>query len=401
MSVDLFNKRVNYSDGEGIFHGDANDGQAFLDAKLMEAIIQDGIGYTITGGLGVTNPTLGGNNGFDAPTTRAFCLSPGRAFLRVGTANNKAQIAPGTLMQKIGAADGAEAKLLAYTFAGTEEWTLVNGDATHPRLDLLQMKLEYETADSQSRDFEDATTGVVTTQSMNKKRRVKCTLSVKQGTAAASPTFPDPDTGCVPVGSILVLATETYGSPPSFSGGSSLSTIHDQRMPINVKCYRVQARQLYQTGYTENTLKDQLTSAGAGTNLLVAQCPVGKGRLLGVYWSKQGAISEGTLHLGGAPGDFASGVTESRRLLTSAAGSTGRAVNFLTFEGQHSPTSGPTLQQSATAKIGLPMWANGRPVAQQLNDLDGAGISSAILRIENTAINMVIRFVDFYVAEGI
>lgn len=400
MSVDLLNKQVNFNDGEGIFQEDFNDAQNFAAARLFDGLIQDSIGYCQTGGAGVPNPWMGGNNGFDPPLTRAFCLSIGRAFLKAGASGNGyVGIAPGTLLQKIAATNGDEAQLLSYSFDGSEQWELANGHATNPRLDLLQMKLEYETAASQSRDFEDATTGIVSTQSMDKRRRVRCTLSVKQGTAAASPTFPDPDAGCVVVGSVLVVATEAYGSPIDFSGGSGITTVHDQRMPVNVKCYRVYAKDFFTTAYNLSSLNTISTSAGAGTNELIAGCPVTKGRILGVGWTKNGT-TEGVITFGAASTTLvASGLTTNQRTLTSIATSGHRAIDFLTFEGQHSGS--PVLQQSATAKIGLPMWAGGRTMPTKGSDLTGAGQDFCGIRIVNTAAGMTITHVDFYVAEGI
>ena len=132
----------NWQDGMEVNVDVLNNGQRFVRAMHFDQVLQSMLGAVSNT---ATRPEFGGDDGGDASTLWAYCVSPGRAFLRQGSANNKIQIAPGTLLQKIATSDGNDATLVPFTFAGTEEFTLTNGDATNPRVDLLQMKLEYFT----------------------------------------------------------------------------------------------------------------------------------------------------------------------------------------------------------------------------------------------------------------
>jgi hypothetical protein len=104
----------------------------------------------------VVDPGFAGSDGVDPPTHLAYCLHGGSAHLRQGAATNQLEISPGVLMQKIAAANGNDAQLLAYTFQGTEQVSITAGDVVHPRVDLMQMQLSLVNADSESRVTESS-----------------------------------------------------------------------------------------------------------------------------------------------------------------------------------------------------------------------------------------------------
>ena len=251
MPTDLYSQ-VLLNDGEGLDFNDLNNVQRFASAQISDGLLQYMVGAlkpTINATTRLYDPDLGGQNGADTDTRYAYCLSPGQAFLRQGTTNGRIQIAPGTLFMKVGAAAGADSTLMSYTFVGTEEWTLTNGHATNPRIDLLQMKLEYISDTATNRDFKDAITGVVTSTTPNKKRRIQCTLSVKAGTPAVIAEYPQPDAGFVPVGAVVVGNGWTTGAAAPIFGVDPTAlnnlVVHDLRMPVNVKAYRVDPAQFH------------------------------------------------------------------------------------------------------------------------------------------------------------
>lgn len=399
MANDNF-KGVLFNDGEGLTHTDFNNVQRYSLAQLYEQILERQIG-----GLALTakDAEFNGINGANAPTHLAYCINGGSAYLRQGTGNNKLQIAPGTLFQKTGNTTGDSPTFLAYTFAGTEEVTIANGDVANPRVDLLQMKLEYEDNGSESRDFEDGTTHVITTTTPNKKHRVKCTLSVKTGTPAASPTYPDPDAGYVAVAGVVVGTN--YVAAAGFTWGydtaGAVAVVHDQRMPLRVKAWGTSAKLYYLAtawgfgaGYGT-----EVTSTNA-TNSLLIPCTNNSrcARIVGYVtrFANSTAITASFF-------SYPSGNAMNGMSFPSNGGSaTGYTFPYYTFEASHTPVAGPTVQQSATNKIGAPVWTNGTrcaiPVFSVFTELNvWTGV-----RCQNMSNGAIVDgHALFYVAEGL
>jgi hypothetical protein len=422
MSIDNY-KQVLFNDGQGLTHTDLNDLTRFLESKIWDQILHSLIGnttYTAFNGTNGRDPCFGGQDGTDHASNLAYCLTPGAAYLRQGSSTAKIQIAPGTLLQKVGTLDGNDPKLIAFTFAGTEEFTLTSGDATNPRVDLLQMKLEYVNADSQSRDFEDAATRVVTSTAMNVKRRVQCTISVKIGTPAASPTIPDPDSGYVPVGYALVGATwNAAGSDkPSFGQIGEIAlgahvTIADLRMPIRVKGYTIDPSTFKLiTAFALAGNERRATSSNA-TNELQAFCPLTEGRIfaIGLRSLNSHATFVNTLGhhaTGGTSFDSRNGVPN----MTSVNDDGLHITPYYLFT--HSPGGaggGPTIQASAVNKINVPIWCSGeRCPAESVftlgnsvwsTNLQTASYGQLALKIATGANGTELGPITFYIAEGI
>lgn len=383
MTTEIY-KRVLYNDGEAQTYGDANDAQDFIRATIWDKIIQNLIGNTKLTGASLLE--FGGNNGVDAPNHLAYCLHGGQAYLRPGSATNKVQIAPGVLIQKVGTTDGSAPSVLAYAFAGTEEFTLTNGDATNPRIDLLQMKLEFVDGDSQSRDFQDAVTGANTSTSMNKKRFIQCTLSVKAGAAAANPTYPDPDAGYVAVGGALVgpgyvTSQQAFWGTPA-SANTALSSditgevfIHDQRMPLNIQSFSVDPSMMrLVTAWTNNG--DHVTSSNAVNQLNVPNPKGGNtSRLVGIEF-----------YCGSFNNDTTNDVlvrmdpvtTDIMNYITGISGGGIIRIPYYTLEGQNSQTYKKTaafftINPSSVNKIGVPIWSNGGTSPFQYCQVAGSG----------------------------
>lgn len=402
MPTDLF-KQVLYSDGEGVTHGDTNDNQRFLESKIWDQILHNSIGRVTTTGTLVYDPEFGGQDGANHPTNYAYCINPGAAYLRQGSANSKIQIAPGTLLQKIASQTGDDPTFISYTFAGSDEWTLTNGDGTNPRVDLLQMKLEYISSDVQLRDFKDASTGVITSNSVSKKRRVQCTLLVKVGTPAASPAIPTPDTGYVPIGMAVVgNGWTTGGNAPIFGTDTTALNnvvIMDMRWPVRTRAYRVQARDGVFTSWTLSSAGDTLTAAGGGTNDLFFPCPagnVGKIVAIGVHHTTTLSASMFAGMTTGVPSS-----TFNNRMSLSFGYTSADEIQDWDFM-THSPSAGPTISRIAQLH-NVPLWTNGKRCPFEKVRLAGGGGPSADqlwVRFQNFSTGNIITGVTFYVAEG-
>lgn len=343
----------------------------------------------------------------------AFALHATGARPRQGTANNKVQIAPGTLLQAIAAADGTEPKLVPYTFAGTEEVTIANGDATNPRVDIVQMALSYVN-ETEARDFQDATTRALSSQTLAVRRRIQCTLSVKQGTPAASPTYPTPDAGNVVIAGVVVGATWAGGSGLVYDDtAGAVVVLHDQRMPLRVRPYGVNA-----LGFMyDNSTSHWTVSAVSGVSVQKINdadsddlmCPIpsawaNAGRVVGCDAALRGTAAVTTrfarwnIVTGAAVGLNGTGLVENNPVsMTGGAG--------LGFQALHTPAAGPTITAAANG-MGAPIWTNGRRAPGLLstgesdNTVPRDGGYLVIRAIDPPGGTVFYRF-TFYVAEGL
>lgn len=406
MTTDLYST-VLFQDGEQFTFGDANNMQRLVRAQLTDQILQQLIGAVSNS---ATRPDFGGDDGADVSALWAYCVSPGRAFLRQGSANNKIQIAPGTLLQKLASADGNDSTLVPFTFDGTSagEWTIASGDATNPRVDLLQMALAYTTDTLASIDFQDAATRANTTFPLTvTRRRLQCTLSVKQGTPAASPRIPDPDTGCVPVGCAIVgHGWTSAGSAPIFGVDTAEANnvvIHDQRMPLGVHSATVEPFAFVnETGWTLQQFNSQIVTSNA-TNRLYIRCPTRIGRILAVdtstiaSFSTIASIGRSWSGLPSAPSPLF--VAGNGYGTNAAWGGFVQRARRLDFEQLHTPAAGPTILPSTTNKYGVPLWASGYR-SPRVDDITGTmPPQNAYLRIQNgISGGVLVGDVTFYVA---
>lgn len=397
MPNDLY-KKVNFSDGEGLVHTDLNNAQRFFGASVYDQLLSKLTGHTLQDFFEYVQ--------VNTHTKWAYALSVGGALPQQGTANNKLKIGAGTLFQKIGNSDGNAETFLPYTFDGTLEFTIANGDATNPRVDMIQMKLELEDGDSQSRDFEDATTRIVTTTTPNKQRRVLGTFSVKQGTPAASPQYPTPDAGYVPICCVVVGAN--YTGAAAFltrdSAGAN-AVIHDLRMPLSIQSQSVFPRdcQYDPTTWAPATAPDiQIRAGSTTTNYLQVPLRTRKCRILGLRINlfQGGAAFPANAFLGTySSAGNAMGVKAMNLASVVNPGSGTANSTFLNFIGGSAPaafSAGPTVQGTATYDI--PVWGDGSRCYSSIGGVTGA--FGAALNIE-AALDWRFTSVSFHIATGL
>jgi hypothetical protein len=407
----------NQNEGEGVYTDDINligrSANARVTDQLLEKLIC-GVSNSAFGGgpINIEFPSTNhGVSSADTSTDYAFAVNCGGGVPIQGSANNKIKIAAGTLLQKVNSTDGGDMSILPFTFNGTNEVTIANGDATHPRLDIVEMKLELVAGGSDSRDIEDNTTDAPSTQVVNAEWRVQCTLQVKAGTPAVAPTVPTPDAGFVPICAVMVGTNYVGAAGFKFSDtAGATACIHDLRIPLGLTVYRVKpnAFEYDSTKWTIDTRKTQVT-AGATPDDLVIPCPVIAGRLMGVAITTKaidGAVADSHLC---RLSILTAGTTHPVIAnLTDVVDNAGAVVevqqNVFTYW-DPAAEAGTAMGASTGQLYNVPVWCNGRRCPTEL-----FSIGSPLAAVEDSSVGFVIKNVPnggvvysayFYVAHGL
>lgn len=194
-------KEVQFHDGEGLIYTDFNDAQRFLRAQLWDQVVASKFHTN----LDEFRPD------FMNAAANAACYSIGGGGAPYASGSNNLSLVEGMILQKVTTNEnGSDPDFLAYYISPFEvSLATAVGDATNPRYDILCVRLQNESADVLDnivRDFKDGTTGALTSQNFVKKRKVKATFQVVQGTPAASPSQPAVPANYVKVAAVLVPA---------------------------------------------------------------------------------------------------------------------------------------------------------------------------------------------------
>lgn len=237
MATDV--RFVNFLDGEGASHTDMN---AFRD--YMRALEGD---MRLGALLHMVNQQ---SASIAVPKTTALYASGlGAAPVPSGT-NLQINNVAGPVHQNLLTTepDGATPQLLTYWVEANElQTTLGAGDATNPRIDLIEVKLEV-VDESESRDFMDAS-GIVSSTTGVTRKKIQLTKNTKVGTPAATPAAPSVTAGYVPWCYVWVPAT--YASTFGYLH------IWDFRYPLGYSRPLVAGPGMYSSAWTY--------SAGGGT----------------------------------------------------------------------------------------------------------------------------------------
>lgn len=400
MSNDLFSGML-WSEGEGLTHDDLNNGRGYIEARIFDQLLSQLAPGPLASAT--TDPDLVGLNGADLDTTSLiFTMSAGCGVLKQGSAATKVGTYGGTIFQKIAAADGEEATFIPYTLVDNEfDLTIGAGDAANPRIDIIQVKLEWVelAADQEARDFEDGVTRVLTTQNTVKKRRVQATISLKAGTAGATPTYPAPDAGYAVLGAVRVPALWATGITHDRNPSAGvLAGLRQCSVPLRVQAFTVTPDE-FDYAFATNWIRyavagfgfAKAAANGAAATGLRVWCPAaGQGkRIIGV--AIQGSFEvAGSVELRTAV-DAAGGLTSyASHDLSSVLVNVG-AGNCFTFAhlgdiADASPDSDPS---AAAGPIGDAYWASGgrsgpafAPVVRYGNTVTHYGFERAYLDID-------------------
>ena len=288
-ATDIY-QEVLFSDGEAADFSDINDLQRRFRALVSEALLGGRIGNAPQipgGGIPSVDPEMG-----DWPLAFgelmagdvAFAPYPGNGMITIyGAGANQISINPGVMVQQLeDVATHADAdEPSCAVFVNNDIVTLATavGDATNPRIDIIEMKLETVSDTPIARDFEDAVTRVKSSASPNKARRTKATFQIKQGTPAATPAYPDVTTSFVALGAVYVPATH--------NAVHSISNLRDLRFPLGgITVHDIEYNQLnINGGGTPWTLDHAGMRADSDdpSGFVYALCPGGScGRVIAV-----------------------------------------------------------------------------------------------------------------------
>ena len=367
MPTDPFSQML-FNNGEGAVHTDFNNMARFSDARLMDQVLARYVGALGFSSLvSALDPDLTSTAG-ENPTLSlvSYTLTGGDCLIKQGTTGTRVALTSGTIFQRLANTSGTDASFVSYFIAESDVDLVVGaGDGSNPRVDILQMKLEYVDGNAESRDIEDATTRIVTSTSTNKRRRIQATFSIKAGTAAATPVYPAPDSGYCLVAAIRVPTAWATGF--NTNEGAS-ARLRQCTIPLKV-------RQVVSTGgdmFVSHTVSTDWTrssttgfwNAGASATRLAIPCPGGYGdRIVGVGLLGTFQTS-GTVTLRqtscSATGGMVSGDPSSD--LSSVLVGIGAArytfANLMNI-GNLSADSAPYAPAGIPGILGDPLWARG------------------------------------------
>lgn len=410
MTTDAFG-RVLFTQGEEIVAEDFNGASGRLLSSVWDQLVyaslpREAFNLSIDSAF---NPT-------SSPYAFALTISGGRPIQ--GSANNKVKVSAGVLMQAVGTLSGTEPQLLAYSFSGNDEVTIANGDATNPRVDIVQMKLEYVEDTTTVRNFEDAITHVVVSTSTSKCRRVQCVLSVKQGGASVTPLYPIPDVGHVVIAGIVVGAAYSGTNPLLIDDTAGANAVlHDQRMPLRVRPHATWLSNfVYDAGQFQEffgtvsgvhgNLVARLNNFSPQDMIIPCLAMANAGRLVEVdCFFSDGAVETSRLEfMGHNPGISGPPLTVLANANLAGSGSATyflRRGGILTFQQGHIPAAGPSVS-AAGNHMGPPIWTNGRRAPGQITGEISSSVQSgalALVYVDPVIGSGWVR-ATFYIAEG-
>lgn len=303
--TDAYGKIVKFNQGEGIDPVDFNNLSNFLLRQIYDSWLLSGMA---DGALVDTAASLGNVRDMELGkvvaaagsliTGYAFTTHPGTGYWEPSASVRTLSLVPGVVWQALATvpsiyAAGNTTNLVPCRIGdwGTPGITLQTtvGDGSNPRIDLVEVKIEFSDADQEFRDFEDATTRVVTSTAPYKTHRVQITYQIKQGTPASTPTYPTPTTGFVPMCAVYV--------PVGHNAVHTVANFRDLRMPLGgTKVYNVWAPQMFKGSTNPWTLQESsfsLLGPASGSGLATAMCPVSNknARLIGLGVSSLNATS--------------------------------------------------------------------------------------------------------------
>ncbi len=411
--TDSHSRRVLFHPGEGLDDRDFNDTQLYTYSQLVENLLASAPARAIdnpVSPLSIIDHEIGDvwNDGTLTNTGEVFCPYAGAGYVRATANANELTTVPGPIMQCIGSTFDGSGESVALFRLPTTTLTTTTGDATHPRVDLVEVKLEFVDADNTARDFEDAITGAKTTTNFDKTRRVQCTIQIKAGTPAASPAYPAPTAGYAVLAAVYV--------PALHNAAHSADNLRDHRFPLgSVRVYDTPANEFWRPGGSPWTVSQEQYAtdpSGGATSSVFAYCNrVGKNaRLVGI--SVYGRWGDGfasnvelvrTLHQLVSTPSHTTIATPSTSLLNGTPAL--RSISTITISDQLNTNGTHKGSRVASTRIGVPMWMSGWPagVAKPETASAPTTVTKLGLKItsESTTDPGFVSFVRWFVLEGL
>lgn len=258
--------------------------------------------------------------------------------------------------------------------------------------------------------FSGGTNQLLVGTSLNKKRRVRATFSIKKGIAAATPTYPLPDTDYVAVAAVYI--------PTGWTGVHNDNNIRDLRLPIGgIEVHDVYSRSMWldtdqsvaAANWTRAMGKWYATGpTAAGGGIAYAVCPSGgsTGRLIGIgihARSLSGLMETHLYRIDYTTGDPT--ITRVSDLITAMSTPLNGGQTSLMCDESHIQAHRDDIAGTKNGRLGTPLWTNGMPYGPLKNQLFTAGPnifkkSSLALGIAGYT-NDQLHMVRFIVARGI
>lgn len=187
--------RINFNDGQEIIYQDLKSISPALELELYDRILYE-----------VMN--------------RQQNVFFGDSFKAIFVNSTTVQITSGSGFQYDSTQVDPEPKNRLLYLASSTNKTIAAANPSNPRIDIVCVKANRATTSTVSRNFKDATSGVVTSVSQDTETDWSADIVVTTGTAAASPTAPATPSGYIKIAEITVSAS---------TGVASQSAISDKR----------------------------------------------------------------------------------------------------------------------------------------------------------------------------
>lgn len=371
-------QEILFNDGEGIDFTDLNNLQRFARSQLADLAIGGRVRFVEDGAGGASPGAL-------------YALAGGAGAPVQSVSARQLTNLAGVIAHQIagGPSTGADALLLVHhVAAGDLAVTLDVGDATHPRFDLVMVKLENvdaDVADVEARTVKNFTTGALSTANLGKRRKVRASVSVVKGAPAATPAYPTPTAGWCLWCAVYV--------PAAHNAVIDVDNIRDWRWPVGFDRHSLPVSGLgpnvwAAAGWSPLTTGPGLQSTSAAT---VYIAPSARSRFAGrlARLTIMGALAGCTVQL----------VRLNNDNTTSFGGETVIADVSAAFTGGANQAYSLDLFTDA-AGVTVPIWMNGAKAgvatvaAPKAAPNDGRMHTLAV-KITAPAAGKVLRFIDF------
>lgn len=412
--TDIYHQIVTFTDGEAF---EATDLTRMQLGPLKQSLVNlrfsgvcDAIGDpTAIGAVrDLEAGSLWNTMTLTAFTDLAFAPYPSCGYVRPTVNARELECVPGPLLFSSDPEPFNDGGVYAIRLR-TNTFTTAVGDATNPRIDLVEIKVDTIITDSTVRNFEDGTSRALSSSETLKTEAAEVTIQIKQGTPSATPAYPTPTSGFVALAAVYVPATH--------NAVHSADNIRDMRMPLGaIVPYDVYAHQIYRNGPTpwlqDADTADFRISAPSSASPVYAMCPVGSatGRLVGIGVHGE-SLGSTTCKLkrvifnggGGGPGlvDLAD-LREDFDAFDSPEAL--RRKNMVELMNNINATGTYKGTRVTNTRVGTPIWCNGFPagVAYGAGPVSSGQQTVSHLAVElNATTGSTISLVRFYVAHGL
>lgn len=317
--------RRNFNDGQEITHEDLNDITKAVERGLYDRFIYEML--------------LRSTNSFFSDGFLPEYVSPNTVSLRAGLG-----------VQQDGAAVSPEPKQRPLYLAAAKSLVI---EAPHPsqnRIDIVVVKAALATELSASRKFKDATTLVISNQTLVVQKDWDADCQIVTGTPSGSPVAPATPSGYLRIASLLITAATGLGT----------SGVTDERVIFSTGgagAYDAVVGSV--TGATHATLAAAIAALGAGTRILVAT---------GETVNTMIVASKNNMQI-----DFKPGVTLTKGTATKGLQITadGVRINGGRFAG-FSTAGDKALEVAASADYAIIRDTRFASCDTEINDLNGA-----------------------------